>query len=242
MKKKILVLFILIILSGISFFYYSNKKIEGLWIRHYAIDLTHNNYRFSGQPLLEIKNRKLNYYTLGSNGIPRTATYFSYGKILRVLYDDEYPQTMTIKQFNKDSIVFGGSQESFNDVYKKIPDSLKNNSNWKQKLLGKAFEFRSLRYDQTDTIYFDDRYVMSINPRHPYRKWDSQGWELMKINGFDIMLTGNWTTFILKEKNKSICFYGFDNKNQLSGVELNQIEIDLTRVKKQLERLKQQYP
>ena len=177
---------------------------------------------------------------IGSNGTPYTKSYFSYGNIIKTWSNNtEDNQKMRIERFNKHSIIFE-AKEGDNLVYKKIPDSLKNNSDWNQKLLHKVFELKL--GESTDTIFFDNRFLMSTNSIHPYRKWDSQGWELLKINGFDIMLTGNWTTFILQEKNNEILFFGFGINGQLLKAELNEIEIDLSKVEKIVKRIKKEEP
>lgn len=231
----------LLLVLGFCLIFYVNKRIEGVWIRHYWTDLKDQDFRYDGEVLLSIHNQEFNTY--GFSRTPLKMNYFDFGKTLKTWPSSiENSSSFTINSVNKDSLVIQqyDSDKNYKIIYKKISDSLKNNSDWNRKLIGKAFEFRLPEY--TDTIYFDDRFIMSKNQLSPNRDWDSQGWDLLKVKGYDIMFTGNWTTFVLKENNRTIKFYGFDNKRRLSQAELTEIDIDLSKVKRIVERIKRQYP
>ncbi|NOZ47277.1 MAG: hypothetical protein GXO79_10930 [Chlorobi bacterium] len=243
MKRKILTTLSLVVLIVICFFYYLNKRIEGIWIKHYSTDLSNHEFFYDGNILLDIKNQKFSTYYSGLNGIPEETNYFNFGTNLKLWpLETEYNFSYSIKSINNDSLILTkyNFEKIIEVVYKKIPDTLKNNSDWQKKLLWNAYEFRLPEY--TDTIYFDNRFIMSKNQTTQAREWDSQDWKLTKINGFDIMFTGNWATFILVEKDDKISFYAFDNKKRLSKAELKKIDIDLSKVKKIAERIKQKYP
>lgn len=234
-----------VVIIMICFFYYLNKRIEGTWISHYSTDLDGTNFRYDGETLTRIKNQKFFSYYYGGKGIPIETNYFDLGKNLKLWpLGIENNSSYEVSEINKDSLILieYGFDKKTKSIMKKIPDSLKNNTDWNKKLLGKAFEIRIRGDDYTDTIYFDNRFLMSKNQIHPYRKWDSQGWELDKINGFDIMFTGNWTTFILKEDEGKIKFYGFNNKKKLSKTELTEININLLKVKRIVDRIKSEEP
>ncbi len=235
MKRKILIALTTLVLCGISFLYYSNKKIEGTWISNYYVHNSTGNNWYSGTPVLEIKNQTFNSYYFDSKGVPYKQDYFSFGKSLslkpRPIEDNS---KLRIEKYDKDSLIFGGF--SSNEIFKKVPDSLKNSPNFSLNLQNKAFILKS-NEKKADTIYFTDKYLMSRLKNNPNQNWTSGGWEKLEIDGFDFLLTADWTTFIVKEKSNKIFFYAFENakgKNQLAKLELKEIEIDLTDIEKDI--------
>jgi len=239
MKRKILIFLALLLLVILSFLYYSNKKTEGLWVLHYALDVNDADFKWHhASPLLNIENNKLNTYSYGRDGVPYTVSFFSFGNRMAIFHDD-YLEVSHIVSFSKDSMILDEQHDNYRQVYKKFPDSLKNNSDWHKILNNKAFQIRFP--NAIDTIYFDDHYLMAKarSKSRPYT-WSSQGWELVKVRDFDIMQAGLWNTLILQEKDGKLTFNSFDNQNNLSSFELTEINIDLTEVKKEIEKIKKE--
>jgi hypothetical protein len=233
MKRTILLIFTFIILGGVLLFYYLNKRIEGVWISHYSKDLNGEKTYCNGKDLIEIKNQKFFYHSHNYNGVTPQKIYFESG--LRIIYRNRAWEK--ISSVNKDSLVIISGYDDdkiFNTTMKRVPDSLQNDSDWNKKLLGKTFKFHIQEYNYTDTIFFDDNYVRSKN-RNLVKEWDvTQSWKLAKIDGFDILFGSNWPTFILKEEENVIKFYGFDRKKFFT-TELIEIIMDSSDVKKLIE-------
>jgi len=239
MKKKILIIISILILLSTLFFYYSNKSIEGLYIKNYEIFSTDSNQDiYYDQYVLEIKNQKFDNYFYGSNGIPSSFNYKKNGKNIKltsIKNDSSSDYNIVLNKNHKDSIVFKTDRNNGEVVYFKIPDSLKNNT--KISLAEKTFVLKSEKF--IDTIYFDKDYLL-IKDLNPTDYWDTGGWELLNINGFDIILTGYSFVYVVKDINEKLFFYRFLQGNRIVEIESFEIEgYDLTRVKKIIERLKQ---
>ena len=161
MKRKILLTFTFIILGGILFFYYLNKRIEGVWISHYRTNVN-GEYYYDGENLTEIKNQKFYYHSLAYNGVIPEKKYYDSG--IRLIYQNTAWEK--VSSINKDSLVITSGYDDdkiFKTILKRVPDSLKNNSNWHEKLLGKTFRVHLPMYNWTDTIFFDDQFIWSKN-------------------------------------------------------------------------------
>ena len=114
---------------------------------------------------------------------------------------------------------------------KRVPDSLKNDSDWNKKLQGKTFKIHIPINHRTDTIVFDDQLIWTKNG-HRKKEWhNTQGWEVAKIDGFDILFSGNWPTQILKETGNEIKLYSLGQDNFIYA-ELNELVLDSMELNK----------
>ena len=238
MKRKILLTFTILILGGILFFYFLNKRIEGVWINHYSMDLDGENTYYDGETLTEIKNQKFYYHSSLYNGVTPEKKYFNSG--IRLIFRNTAWEK--ISSINKDSLVIIRGYDDdriFKTIMKRVPDSLKNNSSLTEKLQGNFYRIHLPALNRTDTIFFDNQLIWRKNG-HRTKQWhDTQSWDLAKIDGFDILFLGNWPTLILKKDKNQIKLYGFDKAKFIKS-ELNKIEMDSSEVKKFIE-LKKNY-
>ncbi|MDC6367809.1 MULTISPECIES: hypothetical protein [Flavobacteriaceae] len=124
---------------------------------------------------------------------------------------------------NKDSLTFTfyGEQQR---IYKKVPDSLKNNKDFYFDFANKAFRLESKR--GIDTTYFDTELTYDKRIDHPYRNWYTGGWKTLEIDDFDFLLFASATPVIIKEKNDDILLYVLADKNDLLEVKLIEIQLD----------------
>lgn len=203
-------------------FYYSNKKIEGIWIHHYDRNVQDGEYSYRGRAIMEVNNQNFNYYSLNANGGNRTNRYFYFGKALGLWPRDfDYNTKLTILNYNKDSIVFGGLEN--NQVFKKVPEFLKNNGIGKFDFASKTFAIG--QKNTRDTITFYEENILTKRFDHPYLKWNSREIKFSEINGFYFMQT-SFITFMIKEEIDKIDIYIFSNKNDFIKLDFDEVQLD----------------
>jgi hypothetical protein len=222
LKKKILIIFGVLIIYGIVYFFYTNKRIEGIWINHYNISTT-EEYSFPGRDILRIKNLKFHSFNYATNGGLIEQKYFLFGKSLRLWPTDSKDFSIPKISKNKDSLTltFYGEQQR---IYKKISDTLKNDKDFKFDFTNKAFRLESK--SGVDTIHFDSELTYNRRNDHPYRNWHTGGWKTVEIDDFDFLLFASATPVIIKEKNDDILLYVLADKNDLLEVKLVEIQLD----------------
>jgi len=217
------------------------KRIEGNWIIQYSIigkgddKIISPTSRFT-----TIKNGEIKNYIFGIedvNNIDDHSKYFAFGEYLKLTRLDKRKTQFVFKieKLNKDSLVLNQVDRNRLIVHKKISKDLRNNIDLK-KLIDKSFELKI--GNSIDTIYFDNSYLMFKKPNEPIEKWNSDGWKLIKIDGFDILLTGSSSTFIVKENNGKIYLNQFGLGGEILKLELSEIEIKTKRVKQIVEEIK----
>ncbi|KQC31038.1 hypothetical protein [Flagellimonas eckloniae] len=227
MKRKVLIIFITLIICGIGFVIYSNKKIEGVWINHYNTSVS-TDYFSPGRDVLKIKNQTFHSYNHQANGGLIKEKYFLIGKSLRLWPKDSTDYTLPKVFVNRDSLFF----EFYNEhrrIYKKIPDSLKNNSYFKLDFTNKAFRLESEK--GIDTNYFDSKLTYYRRKDHPHIDWYTGGWETVSIDNYDFLLLADATPVIIKENNGNVLLYVLDEKNKLLKIKLVEIQLDSTDLK-----------
>ena len=246
MKRLLILILIFSLLGGGGYLFYLNKRIEGVWVLNHTTDNNQTEFKSDGQGVWDIQNQKIYYYNLSSLQNVRGSNYFDFGMKFNLKSEENVNGfAFKINKVNGDSLVLnitGSVQREI--VLKKIPDTLKNNSIWKEKLTGKAFEFNIPNYvnfsefanipKSNDTIYFDSQFIMHRNQIENIPNWESPSWGLAKVEGFDLMFAHNWPTLILTENSDGIAFYGYDINGKMFKCELNEIQINLSQFKNKL--------
>lgn len=205
-----------ILLIAILFISCQNeKKLNGTWISAYQYEENDSiSYDLSGTSFnqiwefndgtLKIQRYKYDFFYEDVN----TLKFKLKGNKL-VVNDDEPYLSKIIEPIEKDSFVLSGfSYRNSKLVYKKLDDSLKNNSS--------DFELTGNKYIRnfkkwTDTIHFVNESVYTSsgwNIESSGREIDSSWvtknkdlrWERINYNGFDILFTDIYIPFILKKK------------------------------------------
>ncbi|KPM30488.1 Hypothetical protein I595_3309 [Croceitalea dokdonensis DOKDO 023] len=138
---------------------------------------------------------------------------------------------------NKDSLTFTFFSEQ-QRIYKKVPDSLKNDKDFNFDFSNKAFRMESKK--GIDTTYFDPELTYDRRNDHPYRNWYTRGWQTVEIDNFDFLLFASATPVIIKEKNDNVLLYVLADKNDLLEVKLVEIKLDSTDLIS-IERYKKYY-
>lgn len=222
MKKKILITFGILVVCGIGYFTYTNKRIEGIWINHYDISPA-IDYNYPGRDVLLIENQEFQSFNHNANGGLIEKKYFLAGKSLRLWPKDSMDFSIPKAIINDDSLIFtfNGDQQR---IYKKVPDSLKNSKDFNFDFANKAFQLESER--RIDTTYFDADLTYDRRKDHPYRKWYTGGWKTIEIDYFDFLIFANGTPVIINEKNDEVLLYVLGEKKNLIEVKLDEIELD----------------
>ncbi len=236
MKKKVLITFGILIICGIGYFINTNKRIEGIWINHYDKSPS-RDYNFPGGDVLLIENQEFQSFNHNANGGLIEKKYFLAGKSLKLWPKDSMDFSIPKVNFNKDSLTFTfyGEQQR---IYKKVPDSLKNDKDFNFDFSNKAFRLESNK--RIDTTYFDSELTYDRRNDHPYRKWHTGGWKTVEIDDFDFLLLASATPVIIKEKNDNVLLYVLADKNDLMEVKLVEIKLDSTDLLS-IERYKKYY-
>lgn len=246
MKKLFIPVLILFLLGGSCYLFFLNKRIEGVWVLNHTTNNNQIEFKSDGQGVWNIENQKIYYYNLSSLESVRSSNYMDFGVNFNLKSEENVNGfSFKINQVNGDSIVLnltGSVQREI--VLKKIPDTLKNNSDWKKKLTGKVFEFNIPSYvnfsefanipKSNDTIYFDSQFIMHRNQIENIPNWESPSWGLAKVEGFDLMFAHNWPTLILTENKDGIAFYGYDINGKMFNCKLNEIQINVLEFKNKL--------
>jgi len=223
-----------------SIYYYSMKRIEGNWIIQYSILKDGDNEIISPNSIFTtIEKGEIKDYQFGTentDNIDDYFEYFSFGNYLRLTRKNKSFFAFKIEDFNKDSLVLKQYDRGRIIVYQKIPEYLKNNTNL-TKIINKSFELKI--GNKIDTVFFDDSFLMFKKPNESIEKWDSEGLKMIKVNGFDILLTGFNTTFILKEIDEKFYLNSFGLGGKIEKFTIEEIKINTEKVKKIVEKIKE---
>lgn len=178
---------------------------------------------FPGRDVLVIENQEFQSFNHSANGGLIKEKYFLIGKSLKLWPKDSMDFSIPKAAINKDSLTFTfyGEQQR---IYKKVPDSLKNNKDFHFDFANKAFRLESKR--GIDTTYFDSELTYDRRFDHPYRNWYTGGWKTVEIDDFDFLLFASATPVIIKENNDDILLYVLVDKNDLLQIKLIEIQLD----------------
>jgi len=176
----------------------SNEKIEGTWIGAYSYsDESESSLILPIRVVVSFQNdsylsRSFKYDYRSEKNIEKGN--FSYnGK--KIVYDSNDEKNDIIQLLNNDSLVIKGYQGSNHSVYKKLDNSLKNNSK-NVNLIGKSFLIKSVKYNDTLNFLNDSLFTSSSDK---FRNSKSK-WERVKQKGFDIIFMQLNVPMIIQEK------------------------------------------
>ncbi|MBU2937910.1 hypothetical protein KO494_00015 [Lacinutrix sp. C3R15] len=198
MKKSIYILILALVFNSCQ----NEKKLNGTWISAYKQEENDTlNYDLSGVPFNEIWE-----FNDGTLKIQRYKYDFFYEDVSSfkfklkgnkfVINDNEPYLSDIIEPIKKDSFVLSGfTYGNSKLVYKKLDDSLKNNTA-DFKLTGNKYIRNFKKW--TDTIHFVNE---SVYTSSGWTMGNSElKWERVNYNGFDILFTDIYIPFILKKK------------------------------------------
>lgn len=190
------------------------KKLNGTWISAYRYSPKDNvrDYRvgdFSFNQILTFDNGTINVKDFDINYDETDKFRLERKRIIISRNQDTINDN--IVTLTKDSIVFSYPFSGFNGVYKKLNDSLKNQSIG-LKLTGKKF-IRDYR-KWSDTIHFvnDSIYTSSSWKIGNINRFS---WKRINQNGFDILFTENYAPFVLKNNiGNTVFISAFGNRKE----------------------------
>jgi hypothetical protein len=177
------------------------KKLNGTWISAYEYDNNDSIYDLSGKPFNQIWE-----FNDGTLKIQKYKYAFFYEDVSSfkfklkgnkfVINNNEPYLSDIMEPIQKDSYVLSGFRYGNSKlVYKKLDDSLKNNST-DFKLTGNKYIRNFKKW--TDTIHFVNESVYTSSG------WTTGNshlkWERVNYNGFDILFTDIYIPFLLKKK------------------------------------------
>ena len=196
MKKTIYILILPFLLNSCQ----NGNKLNGTWLSAYEYNpsdslkeptpgIPFNQIMTFNKGIVYSKEYRYDWYEE-----ERTDEFRLEGNKL-VISKNEAQISDAIDPITQDSIVVNSPSSPLHQVYKRIPDSLKNKSS-DFKLAGKKFirNYRQL----TDTIEFinDSVYISSA-----LKIGESDlMWERINHNGFDILFTDGFVPFVIKKK------------------------------------------
>ena len=224
--KKILIFSLIFIVLLVAYVCYSTNKINGVWIEVYKLTNPNSKSDFtvgkdkmliwSSLSVLDIKNCKTKRYDASLEGKEpfEKKHFFINNRFFPSLWNETEKEF--VKKLTKDSLVLSNNHNHLM-IYKKIPDSLKNNS--KINLINKHYQI--IAQNSIDTVFFEGSYLKIKNPNE---KWDSSGWELIHAQGFEILLTGFDTAFVIKKINGKLFLYKPTMGKDFKQFQLNEIQ------------------
>lgn len=238
MKKILLITISALLLGSVCFLYFTNKNIEGLYIKKYHFSQGDSLKVYElDQNILEIKDQKFKGYFWETGEDSLLLKYFRIGNVIK-LSPNENPEltdySTLLKKNESDSIVLVSTNDTvkIEGVFSKIPDSLKNNR--KINLEGKLFVFKNEEYKLMDTVYFDKNLFLKKDTE--YNAWSHNKWERLSINGFELVKIDSWATpiYIVKERGGRFYFYSLILSNKV--IETKAFEIKKYNKQKKLDR------
>jgi hypothetical protein len=203
MKKRFKKAFILILILIILFLFHSNRKVSGIWIGTY-LNYDQSEYKSTNESILSFNTFNFEYITpyLEKDSIIRR-NYITLGNLIfsKPINEFETIQTKIINS-NKDSLILKSVLET--KAYRKIPDSLKFQSNEIPELSNKFFKVEN--QENIDTIYFSEKYLFFKGTETHQKKWNSTGyWKLLNFENFYIIFS-NFSPIVVSKSNKYLNF------------------------------------
>ena len=201
MRNTIYILILTIIISSCQ----SDKKLNGNWIGDYSytiekdeIFIWHAVRRILtfDDGLIIARGSKYDYGTDIDKG--------KYNLTLKTLEFEGGYENYEIEIFESDSLVLKRTSSPFRYVYRKLPDSLKHNS--EIEFIGKQFKWENNKF--TDTVFFKNQTFFKLKSRK-YNNGEVS-WERIKHNGYDIIFIDGAVPYIIKEpNNESLLMWTF---------------------------------
>ena len=197
LKRTIHILILIFILSSCQ----NEKKLSGTWLSAYEYNAGDSSKKpttgipfnqvisFSNETF-EIKEFRYDWYE-----DQQTNEYKLVDDKL-IIAENKAQFSDVIDPITRDSLVFNSQNSPLNRVYKRLPDSLKNQLS-DFTLAGKKF-IRNYR-QFTDTIEFINDSVYTSSALKIGGESDLM-WERINHNGFDILFTDGFVPFVLKKK------------------------------------------
>jgi len=223
MKRKIVLALIFLLLFCLVYLIISSRKIEGVWLNTNYISSASGNI-LPGKSILKLKNHKSNSYSHYNN--PSGNGYFFYFK--NSIWT--WPKFYEIYAIKKASLVYQDSlilelQKGEKNIFKKVHDSLQNNSDYGFSFKNKAFEFRT--ENTSGKLYFNQE-LFFIKSNSSSLEWHIDGWEAFKVDNFNFIVFANSSPLIVKKNNSVPLLYQFNNGNSLGEIKLKETSLDST--------------
>lgn len=233
MRKKILTILGALLLICILYLKISSSEIEGVWVNsHYhsmAVDVI-----FPGKSIVKYYNHKVNGYSHHMNPNNGNGYFFfikNYAWVWTNLFDIHKIQKIPLVY--DDSLVLEIHQRE-KYIFKKVDDSLKNDSKFKFSFKNKAFHFKNKH--RKGKIYFGkEHFFVKLNS--PDYDWHMDAWESVQIDDFDFLVFKNESALIIKENNGTPLLYRFENGNHLDEINLKRALLDSTELRNIREKI-----
>ena len=214
MKKTLYILILTLILSSCQ----SDNKLNGNWIGDYAYSIEGNETRMIkpirriltfDNGLLIARGSKYDYGTDIEKG--------EYNLTLKTLELEGKYENYDIDFFESDSLVLINKANSYRYIYRKLSDSLKQNS--EIEFIGKQFKWENNKF--TDTIFFKNQTYF----KRKSQKYNNAevSWERIKHNGFDIIFIDGDVPYLIKSQNEKtinlLSFHKTELKHRMTELE-----------------------
>ncbi|WP_340915805.1 hypothetical protein [Polaribacter butkevichii] len=234
MRTKLIKVFILLVITVTIFLIYSNRKINGIWIGTY-ISYDNSKYNSINESLINFNTfnfKYINPYLKKDSIIKRN--YITLGNLIFSKPINEFETIQTkIVNFKNDSLILKSVLET--KAYRKIPDSLKSNSNQTLELKNKFFKIENQR--NIDTIYFSEKYLFFKGKKKKREKWESTGyWKLIYFENYYVIFS-NFSPIVVNKSNEYLNFNQLtkDRNNVLKVIEIEGKINDIEIIKKNIE-------
>lgn len=235
MKKTILYFFLMASILCLALFYYSNKRIDGIYVKVIEINNYKNGKDFiiDSQKIVKIEEQKIVSHHFNYS---ESNDFFVIGNVIKqdLNFNEIGHLNYNIKTVNRDSLVLttNGINEQ-KKVFLRLPDTLKATSNFKDILLDKSFKLVSEH--GIDTVHFDENFLLNKISLKDEEKWGITGLSYDTIDDFQILYTGMSRLFIFKENKNRIFLYLPSFDKTYKQFELIEIRSDKFEILKTIE-------
>tara|TARA_R110001583_G_scaffold84206_1_gene221724 strand:- start:213 stop:839 length:627 start_codon:yes stop_codon:yes gene_type:complete len=207
--RNILLIILLILISSCE----SKDDINGIWVGPYRNNPFQNQATVSEPYIINLKNGEFQAEGLHFNNDSGKYSY----SIKNFEFNNEGSMEFA-SQPNADSIAFKGTKEDpYPIIFRKVPDSLKNNRFNKIKLSGKKFTFDGIK--NSDTLHFENDSILSYSSQK-----NGTYYKRIYFNEFDVIFISDSRTpplFIKEKVGKKIKITSYPKK--LKNIVLNEI-------------------
>lgn len=207
--RNILLIILIILISSCE----SKDDINGIWVGPYRNNPFQNQATVSEPYIINLKNGEFQAEGVHFNNDSGKYSY----SIKNFEFNNEGSMEFA-SQPNSDSIAFKGTKEDpYPIIFRKVPDSLKNNSFNKIKLSGKKFTFDGIK--NSDTLHFENDSIISYSSQK-----NGTYYKRIYFNEFDVIFISDSRTpplFIKEKVGKKIKITSYPKK--LKNIVLNEI-------------------
>ena len=197
------------ILTIILFNSCQDNNIEGTWIGDYTYPTDNKELILPIQKLIQFENGKA-YFKGSKNSFGKEIIEGKYSLFWNnIKFNDQY-ENYKIQKVNKDSLVLKNDASSFIQIFKRVPDSLKNDKNIR--LTGNLYRWVNEKF--TDTIFFKNDSIIKRKTNN-FSQNDNTNWERINFNGFDVIFMEGDVPFIIQNSNKEDLILWTFHKNAL---------------------------